>query len=121
MAMVQTDRIMNIGLKGIVLIGLIVSFGLQVSCKTQRKITALERKVSMPVFKAERLESVIMRLALNTGRRFDVSLLVRSDAMAKAADYWDVGVGVILQEQLKGTPFGYRLKKNELKIYKKDN
>ncbi len=101
--------------------GLIILLGMQVSCKTQRSVQALERKVSMPVFGAERLESVMMRLALNTGRRFDVDLLVRSDAKAKAADYRDVAVGFILQEQLSGTPFTYRLNKKELKIYRKRN
>lgn len=112
---------MGIGLKHIALAGIIVLLGLQVSCKTQRKVAALERKISMPVFKAERLESVMMRVALNTGRRFEVTVLALSKATAKEADYRDVAVGVILEEQLRGTSFGYRLRKNKLKIYKKEN
>lgn len=103
------------------MVGIIILAGMQVACKTQQHIQALERKISMPVFRAERLESAIMRVALNTGRRFEVSLLIRSDAKAKEADYREVAVGFILQEQLKGTPFTYRLNKKELKIYKKED
>lgn len=110
---------MDRGLKHFILAVMTILLGLQVSCKTQQNIPALERKVSMPVFKAERLESVMMRLAMNTGRRFDVQVLTISGTVAKEADYKDVPMRVILEEQLAGTPFAYRLNKDELKIYKK--
>lgn len=112
---------MGIGLKCTGFAGIVVLLVSQASCKSQQAVPALERKISMPIFWAERLESVMMRVALNTGRRFDVSLLTRSDVKAKEADYHDVAIGIVLDEQLKGTPFYFRLNKNELKIYKKEN
>lgn len=91
----------------------------QGACSSRRTVLPLERKVTMPVYQSERLESAMMRLALNTGRRFDVQVLTISGTMAKTADYYEVPVGMILEEQLKDTPFTFRLTRKKLKILKK--
>lgn len=89
------------------------------ACSSRRTVPPLERKVTMPVFHSERLESAMMRLALNTGRNFNVQVLTISGTMAKTADYKEAPVGVVLEEQLRNTPFTYKLTKKELIITKK--
>lgn len=91
----------------------------QGACSSRRTIPPLERKVTMPVYHSEKLESVMMRLALNIGRRFDVQVLTLSGTMAKTADYKEAPVGRILEEQLRNTPFTYKLTRKELIITKK--
>ncbi len=48
-----------------------------------------------------------------------VSVLTISGTMAKAADYREVPVRMVLEEQLRGTPYTYQLTTSVLRIYKK--
>ncbi|MDB5111962.1 MAG: hypothetical protein JWR67_3076 [Mucilaginibacter sp.] len=81
------------------------------------KVSLLETKVTLKIYSAEILESVIMRLEMETGQHITYSTLMLLPYKAKARDYKDITVKDILNEQLSDTPFKYRMGKNQLEIF----
>jgi|GEM_PF-959704 len=77
----------------------------------------LQRKTHMAVHRAETLESVILRIYLETRTNIEFSSALLSPYRAKAANYKGASLGMILKEQLKDTPIKYRIKGNTLKLY----
>lgn len=87
------------------------------SCVVQRQgSTVLDKLVTMKVYSAEILESVINRLQADTGTPIDLNVQMLLPYMAKAADYKNVTVKAILEEQLGGTTLTYQIKKKKLTI-----
>jgi hypothetical protein len=83
----------------------------------QDKAPLLETRVTMKVYAAEILESVINRLNMETGANIHYSTLMLLPFKAKARDYKNVCVKDILKDQLTGTPLDYQLLKKSLTIY----
>ncbi len=77
----------------------------------------LQRKTYMAVHRAETLESVILRIYLETRTNIEFSSALLSPYRAKAADYKGASLGMILKEQLKDTPIKYRIKGSTLTLY----
>lgn len=87
----------------------------------QQKLTVMDSRITMKVYSAEILESVINRLQANSGQNFEYNTLMLLPYKAKAAEYRDVTVRSILEEQLKGTPMVYEFRKKKLVIGLKNN
>ncbi|MGO1595936.1 MAG: hypothetical protein ACTHYC_05740 [Sphingobacterium sp.] len=79
--------------------------------RSPQKATVLDSHVTMRVYGAERLESVIFRLQVNADIKIGFTPQQLSGYMAKSADYDGVTLRTVLEEQLEGTPFEYRLLK----------
>ena len=109
----------NVGkVKQVELIVLALLFCLLPSCTVQRQSTMLlDRPVTMKVYSAEILESVINRIGLNTGQDIKFNTIMLLPYRAKAREYKDITVREILNDQLKGTPMKYQLLDNGLIIY----
>jgi len=101
------------------LLGLVVMLCLLPSCAVRhgQSLTVLDRVVTMQVYGAEILESVINRLCVDSMQdiKFDTMMLL--PYRAKARDYKEVTVRKILDDQLEGTPIKYRLSNNGLILY----
>lgn len=91
------------------------------SVQKQQRTTILDSRITMKVYSAEILESVIGRIAANTGQYIKFNTLMLLPYKAKAADYRDVTVRNILEEQLKDTPMVYVFQKKKLTIELKNN
>ncbi|MGY4539458.1 hypothetical protein ACVW0P_003892 [Mucilaginibacter sp. UYNi724] len=87
----------------------------------QHKPAVLDSRITMKVYSAEILESVINRLQASSGQNFEYNTLMLLPYKAKAAEYRDVTVRSILEEQLKGTPMVYEFRKKKLVIGLKNN
>lgn len=81
----------------------------------------LQTKITMKVYAAEILESVILRLQSDIDHPIEFSTRMLSPYRAKAAEYKDATLETILKEQLAGTPLTYQIKKTKLTICLKDN
>lgn len=78
----------------------------------------LNLTVSMKVHAAETLESVIFRLDSFTGQRIEFSSQSLQGYRAKAADYQNIPLRQILQEQLTGTDFSFHVDKKRVWVTK---
>jgi hypothetical protein len=116
------SRILNI-VRHYTLVCLVIVLYLFSACTVQKQpiSTVLDSRVTMTVYSAEILESVISRLATNAGQSFEFNTLILSPYKAKAADYNNVTVKSILDEQLKDTPIVYEFRKSKLAIGLKTN
>lgn len=103
-----------LGLMGMVLISCLLP-----SCALQHRQSAaiLDRPVTMKVYSAEILESVINRLCADTGLDIKYSTMMLLPYRAKARDYNAITVREILDDQLAGTPIKYQLLKKGLRLY----
>jgi hypothetical protein len=84
----------------------------------QQKPSLLDKRLSITFYKAEILESVVNRIGVDTGETiiFDVRQLL--PYKAKADTYRNATVKEILDDQLAGTPFKYRInRKKQLEVY----
>jgi hypothetical protein len=78
----------------------------------------LDKKITMTVHPSEILESVVFRLQSNSGEKIDYNTYLLLPHKAKAKDYREVSLRSILDEQLQGTGFTYRMVKGRLSICK---
>lgn len=79
--------------------------------------SVLDEKVSLTVYKAETIESVVFRLAQLTGKRFGYRSSLLSQFKGKHAEYEQATVKDVLDDQLDGTLLSYRIKKKQLEIF----
>lgn len=88
------------------------------SCAVQKQgLTILDKSVTMKVYSAEILESVINRLCIDSMQDIKFSSMMLLPYRAKARDYKDKTVKSILDDQLDGTPIRYQLTKKGLILY----
>lgn len=83
----------------------------------QEPATLLETKVTIRIYAAEILESVISRINVETGQNIRYNTVMLLPFKAKAWDYRNVSVKEILEDQLAGTPLKYKLLKKSFTIY----
>ena len=85
----------------------------------QQRPSPLETRLSITFYYAEILESVANRVGVNTGQTILFDTIELLPFRAKAREYKNITVKEILNEQLAGTPFKYRVnRKKQLEIYK---
>lgn len=89
------------------------------ACAVRHKenLALLDRHVTMKVYSAEILESVINRLCVDTMQDIKFNTMMLLPYRAKARDYQGVTVRDILNDQLNGTPIKYKLLKQDLILY----
>src|ERR1700744_2123346 len=83
----------------------------------QEKEALLTTRVTLKIYGAETLESVIMRIECETGQHIRYSTLMLLPYRAKARDYQGISVKEILDEQLSGIPIKYQAGKKQLELY----
>lgn len=100
-------------------LGLALMLCLLPSCAVQhgQSSTILDRPVTMTVYGAEILESVINRLCVDTMQDIKFNTTMLLPYRAKARDYKDITVREILEDQLAGTPIKYQLSTKGLILY----
>jgi len=85
----------------------------------QQKPLPLEKRITITFYAAEILESVANRVGLESRQTIIFNVQELLPYKAKARVYNDVTVKDILDDQLSGTPFKYRMnRKKQLEIYK---
>lgn len=88
------------------------------SCAVQKQgLTILDKPITMKVYSAEILESVINRLCVDSMQDIQFNTMMLLPYRAKARDYKDKTVKSILDDQLAGTPIKYQLTKKGLILY----
>jgi len=86
--------------------------------KVSPKPDILNMSVTMTVHAAETLESVIFRLDSFTGQRIEFSNQSLQGYRAKAANYQNIPLRQILQEQFTGTDFSFYINKKRIWVTK---
>lgn len=85
----------------------------------QQKPSLLDTRLNITFYAAEILESVVNRIGADTGQSLIFDTLQLLPYKAKAKVYNNTTVKEILDDQLAGTPFKYRMnRKKQLEIYK---
>lgn len=92
-------------------------FTLFCSVQSNQLDNLLNRKLNLDVYASERLESILFRLELYTESRITFEVQEMLSYKAKPAKYENALLKEILEEQLAGTPFRYKMHKNKLLIY----
>lgn len=84
----------------------------------QQKPSLLDTRLTITFYAAEILESVVNRVGVETGQSIIFDTMKLLPYKAKAKTYDNATVKDILDDQLAGTPFKYRLtRKKQLEIY----
>ena len=85
----------------------------------QQKPSLLDRRLTITFYAAEILESVANRVGVDAGQTILFDTMKLLPYKAKAREYKNVTIREILDDQLAGTPFKYRVnRKKQLEIYK---
>ncbi len=88
----------------------------------QQKPSLLDTRLTITFYAAEILESVVNRIGADTGQTIIFDTMKLLPYKAKARVYNNATVKEILDEQLAGTPFEYRMnRKKQLEIYQAEN
>ena len=108
------DKLRNFSILGFALILCLLP-----SCAVQQKrsLTILDHLVTMKVYSAEILESVINRLCVDTVQDIKFNTMMLLPYRAKARNYKDITVREILDDQLAGTSIKYQLSTKGLILY----
>lgn len=83
----------------------------------QQKPSLLDKRFTITFYAAEILESVIMRIEVETGQHIRYNTLMLLPYKAKARDYKNISVKDILDDQLSDTPIKYQAGKKQLELY----
>lgn len=95
----------------------VLAFTLFCGAQTKQLGDLLNKELNLEVHASERLESVFFRLELHTESRINFEVQKMFPYKAKPANYKNISLKKILDEQLANTPFGYKIYKKKLLIY----
>ena len=92
------------------------------SCAPAKQLAGgryLSQCVSLQVYPQENLESILFRLKEDNGIPIMYSTYMLIGYLAVRKNYREVRLDSVLSDQLRPTPFSYRLDKKQITIYRR--